>query len=353
MAIFASQNGVATVNLNDRLSPLPFKHAAMAYGLRYDAGRRVFIPATEELTVFQAGPDDNAATRYVQSGYRDGTGSNSVDLSSGYKGGAWSITDPVQALSMAVVPSGTVRIIRASDVDTTNVKTPAFPRRGGRITALRDQASDFWGAMFDDLWSAVAYASQSMVLPPGNDTMCAPFAGLFRFLREKDRAVRPNAPSGYHRFGCEVFCEPNLRNMGDFQPNRILFDFRGGVSEVALRDGIPAPNDGDYAVIDMDVRVEVAHVEFSKDRKSYEGVDESDKIRLAAWMDAKKNDGDPSLPPLRSSFNVDQNVIRASHVVADFQRRLARIASGEDTGDANAAVADFRDMLAEFAPSAR
>lgn len=354
MAIFTSQNGVPQINLNDRLSPLPFKHAACAFGFRYDAARRAFVPATTTLTAFARGCDDTSEKPFASAGYSvPFVPTNSVDLSTAYKGGALSITYPVQVFSMAVVPSGTVRLVPAADVDVSNRETPAFPRNGGRITALRDQANDFWGATFDDLWSACTYASQSTVQPPGNNTACSSFAGLFRFLREKDRAVRPNAPNGYHRFACEVFCEPNVQNMGDFQPNRIQFDFRGGVSEVALRDGVPAPNDGDYAVIDFDVRVEFAHVEFSADAKSYEGVSESDKRKIEAWASAVKRDVDPSLPPTRSPFDVDPNVLRASYVAADFQRRLARIASGEDTSDVAAAISDFRDVLAEFVPRAR
>ena len=348
MAMWISPAGSSRIDLNDRTSALPFAHHAMAFGFRYDASKRAFVPATKTLRVFVSGIDDTNASPWVEAGYNySHVPSNSIDVTNAYKGGAFSITDPVQVFSIAVVPSETVRIVPASDVTSTRGGNFAFPRKGGRITALRDQATDFWKATFDDLWSATCHASEASLNPPGNNTMCSAFAGLFRFFREKDRRVRPNAPGGCHRFACEVFVEANQMNMGDFNPGRISFEFDGDV-EVALRDGVPAPNDGDYAVIDMDVRVEFARVRFTSDGTEYEGVSDLDKAKLLAWREAVKRDVDPTLPPMRSVFDVDPAVLTAAHVTADLQRRLARLATGEEPGDVAAVPADFRDVLAEI-----
>ena len=168
MAVFASKDGMAAINLSDRISALPFAHHAMAFGFQYDARRRVFEPKTQKLTVFERGVDDVDANPWVGAGYSCASvPANSVDVTDTYKGGAFSITDPVQVLSIAVVPSGAVRIVRAGDVQSVaGASTPTFPRFGGRFSALREQSNDFWSAMFGD-------------------------SGLRRFMRRKRRSSRP------------------------------------------------------------------------------------------------------------------------------------------------------------------
>ena len=345
MAHYISHSGVASVNLTDRISALPFRHHAMAFGFRYNAADRVFVPATRELTVFERGIDDTCARPYVGAGYSTpSVPDNSVDITNVYKGGAFSITDPVQLLSIAVVPSGTVRIVRAESADVKHAGTPAFPRDGGTITSLREQHDDFWNATFDDFWSAASFASQAHALPPGNNTICSLYVGLVRFMREKDRASRPNSPRGYFRFGDHVFAEPNLRNASDFNPNRIRFTF-GESPSIALRDGLAAPADGDFAVLDMDVRVETARVVFSKAGDSYEGVDETDKRKIAAWCEAIKADIDPSAPTPRSPFAVDPRVIAASQAAAGFQRALAAIAAGESDASIRTVATEYTASL--------
>lgn len=344
---------MVAINLNDRISALPFAHHAMAFGFQYDARRRVFEPKTKNLTVFERGMGDDEANPWVGAGYSFATvPANSVDITDTYKGGAFSITDPVQVFSIAVVPSGAVRIVRAADARfMTGANNPTFPRFGGRFSSLREQSNDFWSAMFDDLWSATVHASEAKILPPGNNAACSLFAGNVRFMRENDSDVRPNAPGGYYRLGAQVFCEPNVRNMADFNPNRIHFDFGNSTAEVALRDGGAAPCDGDYAVIDMDVRVEYAHVRFNKN--GYDGVTEIDKMKIAAWQEAAKGDIDRTIKPARSPFAVDPRVANASYSATEFQRALARINAGTSDVDFDKALANYLSALADASASVR
>lgn len=354
MAISMSRDGMVAANLNDRVSALPFAHHAMAFGFRYSADRRAFKPKTRSLTVFERGIDDYEASPWVGAGYSTASvPANSVDITNAYKGGALSITDPVQILSIAVVPSGAVRIVRESDVKHADTERPTFPRFGGRFTALRDQADAFWSAMFGDLWSATVHASQSKILPPGNNTTCSVYAGNVRFMRETSGGFRPNASGGYYRLGAHVFVEPNLRNMADFNPNRISFDFGNDTADVPLRDGIAAPNDGDFAVIDMDVRVEFARVRFTDKCGSYEGVTDADKRKIAAWQDSVKADIDRSLTPTRSPFDVDPRVISTAYAAAEFQHRLARVCAGEDGASFDSVLADYLSALADASAPVR
>jgi hypothetical protein len=133
MAISMSKDGMVAVSLNDRVSALPFAHHAMAFGFQYSAERRVFVPKTRSLTVFERGIDDYEANPWVGAGYSTASvPADSVDITNAYKGGALSITDPAQILSIAVVPSGAVRIVRGSDVKHADTEKPTFPRFGGR-----------------------------------------------------------------------------------------------------------------------------------------------------------------------------------------------------------------------------
>ena len=263
-----------TISHNDRLSLMPYRHHALAYGLRFDAATARFIPATRTLTAFERGIDDTASLPWAGAGYSTPVVPPNTDTTNCYRGGAFSITHSTMVLGITLVPSGTARIVRAADV-TTHPTTPTFPRGGGAIVSDNEALTAFHGVFLD----AALRTGTAELLPPGNNHSCSVFVGPLRFLIDAAGAIvwRPNV---------ECFCEANRANITEFNPNRVQFKFSDAVESVPLLAGVAAPCDGDYAVLDFDLRVEFAHVEFNAAGDAYDGVSDVDKRKIAAWQDA-------------------------------------------------------------------
>lgn len=294
MPMFVSQNGNASVNLNDRVSALRVHHHKFAFVWEYDAANAVFFPRTNLITVFVSGIDDTTTTPWAQAGYSTATvPNNSIDVTSTYKGGAFSITDPVIVLSVGIMPEQTIRILPTASGTSLDSGTPQVTRQGGTITDISAQMDDFWGNM--------VHQSFVNILPPGNNTMCSGYIGLPQMFNSgMGQSNSPNLstpgqnrPEARYTFGTEVFVEPNLRNMGDFNPNRLQFTFgpagtvaahaNTAVLRTAKIPALTAPADTDLAVLDVIVSVEYARVKFSADGSSYEGVEEIDKRKIAMF----------------------------------------------------------------------
>ncbi len=81
--------------MNDRVSSMPYKHHALAYGFRFDATTRTLAPVTHELLAFEHGIDDTVKYPWVSAGYStEYVPANSTDVTNTYRGGAWSNTHP-------------------------------------------------------------------------------------------------------------------------------------------------------------------------------------------------------------------------------------------------------------------
>ena len=299
-AQFISQNGTSSVNLNDRVSSLRVHHHKMAFVWEYDAPTATFQPLTNLLTVFVSGIDDTTATPFGQAGYNTPTvPNNSIDVTSTYKGGAFSITDPCIVLSVGIMPEQTIRIVDSAlaTAATLSSGTPQVPRFGGTVTDLSAQFDDFWGAM--------VHQSFVNILPPGNNTMCSAFIGLPQFFNSgMGQSNSPNLstpgqnrPEARYTFANEIFVEANLRNMGDFNPNRLQFTFGPSATStvapgtatlnVQKLPALTAPTDNFLCVLDAVVTVEYARVKFSLDGSEYEGVEEIDKRKVAYFRGEK------------------------------------------------------------------
>ena len=289
MAQWISKNGTSSVNLNDRVSSLRVHHQKMAFVWQYDLPTNTCIPLTSLLTAFTSGIDDTTALPFAQAGYSTATvPNNSIDVTSTYKGGAFSITDPCIILSVGLMPEQTLRVMPLASGTSLDSGTPQVPRFGGTVTDLSAQFDDFWGAM--------VHQSFANVLPPGNNTMCSAFLGLPQFFNSgMGQSNSPNLstpgqnrPEARYTFANEIFVEPNLRNMGDFNPNRLQFTFGPSVASTSVPGtaslnvqklpALSALTDNDLIVLDLIVSVEYARVKFSAEHSGHASADVSWKL---------------------------------------------------------------------------
>lgn len=272
MAITVSKDGMSTVNLNDRLSPILDHHAKMAFVFQYDLASRSFTLNTTSLTVFQFGNDDTFASPATLSGYDTAAAQvNSIDLTSAYKGGAWSILTPRILLSVGLIPES-LRVIGTDVAGTAAAAgTAVVPRNTGCINTELN-------AQFDDFWTAATHGQFLNILPPGNNSMCSAFLGISQFMNAGAGVSNSpvmsypgqNRPESRYTFGTEVFVEPNIRNMGDFTPNRLLFTNGVNVSRVSqLAASAPLTNTA-LVALDVIVKVVTANVEFSNNGENYD-----------------------------------------------------------------------------------
>lgn len=291
MATRLSINGTPQLNLNDRVSPLRVHHHVGQFFFRYTAATAIFTPQTTLLTFFVSGIDDTSSNPWIGAGITASTvPTNSIDVTSTYKGGAFSITDPVIILSVGITPENQCRLITNASGDVTNTTgTPTASRTAGTFTDLN--------AMYDDFWGAMMHGSFLQALPPGNNTSCATFLGrtehmisgmgmsnapVMSFPGQNRREARFN-------FATEVFAEANTNNQGDFNPNRISMTNGSNVTSVTKLPALTAPADTDWLCFDLMLTVEYARVTFGKDAQgnlTYEGVEDIDKQKILYFRDS-------------------------------------------------------------------
>lgn len=324
---------------NDRIALLPDKFHWLAYGFRYDASRSVLIPVTKKLRAFTAGDGDTHTYPWAPAGYSDamGHGPNEQigNIANCYRGGAWSDTYDTQLLSL-VVGQPSLRIIDASVVAGSS-ETPTFPRGGGSLPTVRGDvpnASDLRLAMLADLWSAMMHGSQAKLMPPGVNTSCSAICGTLRTMN-----------TGF-TVGHRCLTEANTNSVHKcFSPNKIEFDFNGGLDSVPLRSGVTPPADGDFVVVDFSVSANIAYVH----GEAMEGVDEIDRLKIAAWKLALANGATGFAPP---SLPSDNTTTRLAQLAETFQRRLAAMERGELPSDTLREVNGLQRGLADILASA-
>jgi hypothetical protein len=300
-AIWVSKGGTNAIPQNDRVSALRVQHHKMAVVWQYDAASATFAPLTSLLTVFVNGIDDTVATPWGQAGYNTANvPSNSIDVTSAYKGGAFSIDAPCVLISVGLMPEQTLRVLPLANATagTLYTGTPQVSRFGGTVTDL--------SAQFDDFWGGFVHQAFCNLLPPGNNTMCSAYIGLPQFFNSgMGQSNSPNLstpgqnrPEARYGFAAPLFVEANLRNMGDFNPNRLQFTLGPNATSTAAADptavlavsklpAVTAPTDNDLVVMDVIVSVEYARVKFNDAGDEFEGVEEIDKRKIGMAFGAQ------------------------------------------------------------------
>ena len=263
---------------NDRLEPVLTHHHKFSLIYTADAAGN-FLPQTTQRIIFERGIDDNIATPWLNAGYSDPTvPQNSIDVTTGYKGGALSDKYPCMMLSVGFLPGQHVRVITAD----ANNTTAAVRRAGGVIGAGES-------AMVDQLFASYMHGCFLQLLPPGNNTSCSPYLGIIQllpsgngFVNSSLMAAGQQRPEARYCFGTDIFVEPNPGS-SDFNPNRIQLNFSTNVTSVEKFPNIPARAAGTLIVLDIICKLDFARVVFSKDpsgEESYDGVFDIDKRKI-------------------------------------------------------------------------
>ncbi len=144
--------------MSDRVSAMPFKHHALAYGFRFDAETRTLAPVTRELLAFEHGLDDTVRFPWVSAGYStECVPDNSTDVTNTYRGGAWSNTLPTIITGITLAFPTIARIVPASAVKrgpcehNPSVEYVAFPRGGGAVLPDTATVAELQGVLTDAL----------------------------------------------------------------------------------------------------------------------------------------------------------------------------------------------------------
>ena len=223
-------------------------HHAMAFGFRYRSSFRGFEPVTRRLVVFERGCDDPDEAPWLNAGYSNGgaerRGLAAVEVTNAGPGGALVPLGQLGAIiGIGVAPPTVVRIV-CNDVVRGSPETPAFPREGGLIDP---ELCAFVGAFV----GAVKHGAYVEVLPPG-----AVVDGCTSYV-DSLAAVSWDGEPGLWQPSSAFFLG---RADGVERRNRLRFSFTAPVDCVLLPRGAREPEEGDFAVVDFDVRVRAAQV---------------------------------------------------------------------------------------------
>ena len=231
------------------------------------------------MLAFEHGIDDTVRFPWVSAGNStEYVPDNSTDVTNTYRGGAWSVTHPCLLTGITITFPTIARIVPESAVKrgpcehNPSVEYVAFPRGGGDVLPDTATVAELQGVLTD----ALLHGGDVRIPPPVRVISDFAYIGPARYLRGENGTIawRPRN---------EFFCEANWRNLSDFNPNRLQFVFRENVRSIPWPADLDAPADGDYVVIDFDVRCEVAEVEFVDDGSDYVGVSPQDKRLVAAY----------------------------------------------------------------------
>lgn len=263
---------------NDRLEPVLTHHFKFSLIYTVNAAGN-FVPATATRTLFEHGIDDSVATPWLNAGYSDlAVAPNSIDVTTAYKGGALSDKYPCMMLTAGFLPENHPRIITP---DANN--TSAAVRRAGGIVGIGESV------MVDQLFASYMHGCFLQLLPPGNNTSCAPYLGLIQLLPSGHGMVNSSLmspgqqrPEARYSFGTDIFVEPNPGS-SDFNPNRIQLTFGSNVGTVEKLPNIPARTTGDLVVLDIICKLDFARVVFAKDASGadqFDGVFDIDRQKI-------------------------------------------------------------------------
>ncbi len=264
----------------DRLAAQPAVHHRMAFGFRFDAGAEVFRPATKRLVVFEHGCDDarpEVTNPWLGAGYlvpqvpSGGHDVAALEVTNAYRNGALVPHPYVGAIvGIRVAPPAMVRLVPATMVGGTD-ETPAFPCAGGTVDG--DLAADF--VRFTSLfWRTFLLGAYGELLAPVDGPCRSVFLDCVSEMAVNDANVQGLGwrPADHLFVGAEI---------PDTHPNRLRFTFPGGADRVTLPRGAAAPGDGDFVVLDVDVRVTVAKL--VRRENGFVFFADVDKAKVEAW----------------------------------------------------------------------
>ncbi len=253
-------------------SPQPATHHRMAFGFRFDAAAAAFRPATKRLTVFERGRDDarpEVTDPWLGAGYlvpqvppgeREAA---TLEVTNAYRNGSL-VPHPLCGiiLGVRVAPPPTLRLAPAASVRGTD-ETPAFPRAGGSVDAELARFTSIF-------WRAFLLGAYGELLAPATGHGVATFPAYY------DRWRRVGwRPADRLIISAEESAD---------RPNRMRFTFPGAPDRVTLPRGVTAPGDGDFVVLDVDVRVTVAMLARQGERLL--PFTDADADKVAAWEKA-------------------------------------------------------------------
>jgi len=248
----------------------PGRHHMMAFAFKYDAMMRRFMPVTRKLTVFEHGVNDDVPFPFVGAGYRTPrVPDRSVHLTDCYAGGAWSWEWDTQFLRARIEPG---RVMRVFDAASGTPDTPTFDVYGGDVTPVSESISEFRSIFF----KALLHGGEAYLLPQNHAADCALYLGPTRLDFPSDGGWLAREEC-YVQSGQEV-----AKSHG--RPNTMRFSFDANVGSVRLPDNAAAPADGSFAVLDLDVRVDVARGKIRDGRFMF--LEESDAAAAAEWRAA-------------------------------------------------------------------
>ena len=239
----------------------------MAFAFKYDAMTRRFVPVTRVLTVFERGVNDDVPHPFVGAGYRTlRVPDRSVNITDCYTGGAWSWEYDTQFLRARIEPG---RVMRVFDTASGTPDTPTFDAYGGDVTPVSESLSEFRSIFF----RALLHGGEAFLLPQNHAADCALYLGPTRLDFPSDGGCLAREEC-YVRSGQEV-----AKSHGC--PNTMRFSFDANVGSVRLPDNAAAPADGTFAVLDLDVRVNLAHGKIRNGCFTF--LEESDAAAAAEW----------------------------------------------------------------------
>ena len=237
----------------------------MAFVFRFDAALNRLIPMTRRLSAFKHGLDSDVPYPFADAGYDVGRQrDHSVDITDCYRHGQLTHEHEALILRVCIVPGKILRIVSPNLVTGTE-DTPTVPRHGGEAHPCSSAISRLYPLFV----ASVLHGGEALLMPADpSDVGGSMYMGPTRLDFDSAAGWRPS-----------VYCLVSPE-----AGNEMRFTFPNLVDGVRLPKGTDMPDDGDYVVLDLDVRVHLAHVR--REGTTASPVDDHSRRALEAWVTA-------------------------------------------------------------------
>ena len=298
----------------DRVAPMLRKHYRFAYIWRFQAvgglatvADNRWHPVVNSVTTFVNGADDtDKQLPFIAANYTTATvPANSFVHTNSYRGGAWSKSKDCLLTFLGLKGDGAVRLVTPSGTaGTAGSDTYAGVQL---FSGAYDAATS---TMYDDFFESMISGSEMLILPESQNSACSACLGETRFLQSGYSSSNSSAFAAQGRMdgdsreplGTDVIVEANVGNVSGFNPNRIQINFLGNIVPNAISatvaanapslaplGGLPVPADGTLAVLDVDLVVGFAFVEYETDSAGnitgYHGDTQMDKAAVTKYRE--------------------------------------------------------------------
>lgn len=327
--LFASRNIPA-----DRVAPMLRKHYRFAFVYRWQAVGSAFWtaaqcdnawhPVVNTVTTFVNGTDDtNVQVPFLQANYTTvNVPANSYVHTNSYRGGAISKSHDALITFIGLKGDGAIRtILPAQQSGGTVAAATALAGTANSNTFQSVQLSSgqydaALSTQYDDFYEGMISGSEMLILPESQNSACSACLGETRFLQSGYSSSNSSAFAAQGRMdgdsreplGTDVIVAANVGNVSGFNPNRIQINFLGNINgtvatggtaaantafasvapSVTQLGGLPAPADGTLAVLDIDLVVGFAFLEYYTDengQESYRGLTQMDKAAVTKYRE--------------------------------------------------------------------